>query len=105
MVSIRPVTGAHLIIRHDELHRRMAGRAFYFDDGTGRMVICYPLDRTILLGTTEIQVDSPDDDRVASDDIRYLTGALSSLFDDIEVTEGDVGHGRKSRVESVAVAR
>ncbi len=87
---IRPVKGAHLVIRHDELHRRMAGRAFYFDDGTGRMVICYPLDRTILLGTTEIQVDSPDDDRVASDEIRYLTGALSSLFDDIEVTEGDV---------------
>lgn len=87
---IRPVKGAHLIVRHDELHRRMAGRAFYFDDGTGRMVICYPLDRTILLGTTEIQVASPDDDRVTAAETRYLTGALSGLFDDIEVTEANV---------------
>lgn len=87
---IRPVKGAHLIVRHDELHRRMAGRAFYFDDGTGRMVICYPLDRTILLGTTEIQVDSPDDDRVAAAEVSYLSGALSGLFDDIDVTADNV---------------
>lgn len=83
---IRPVKGAHLLIRHDELFQRMAGRAFYFDDGKGRMVICYPLDRTILLGTTEIQVEDPNDASVAPAEADYLLSALSSLFDDIEIT-------------------
>lgn len=87
---IRPVKGAHVLVRHDELQKRMDSRAFYFDDGTGRMVICYPLDHTILLGTTEIQVDSPDDDTVAASETKYLTGAISSLFDDIDVTERNI---------------
>lgn len=87
---IRPVKGAHVLVRHEELHRRMNNRAFYFDDGTGRMVICYPLDRTILLGTTEIQVATPDDDTIAASETLYLTGALSGLFDDIEITEKNI---------------
>lgn len=87
---IRPVKGAHLLIRHDELFRRMAGRAFYFDDGTGRMVICYPLDRTILLGTTEIPVEDPDDTSIAPSEIRYLINSLSNLFDDIDISVGHI---------------
>ncbi|MEN5300011.1 glycerol-3-phosphate dehydrogenase/oxidase [Brucella sp. TWI559] len=87
---IRPVKGAHVLLRHDELHQRMAGRAFYFDDGTGRMVICYPLDKTILLGTTEIQIKSPDDSSVAPSEVSYLLQALSDLFDDIDITNDHV---------------
>jgi len=84
---IRPVKGAHLLLRHDALFSRMAGKAFYFDDGMGRMVISYPLDGTVLLGTTEIQVNDPDDDTVEQSEIAYLLRAISQLFDDIEVNE------------------
>jgi glycerol-3-phosphate dehydrogenase len=87
---IRPVKGAHLLIRHDELLKRMDGRAFYFDDGTGRMVICYPLDHTILLGTTEIEVKTPDDAAIAPSEIDYLLTSLSGLFTDISLTRADV---------------
>lgn len=87
---IRPVKGAHVLLCHNELHQRMAGRAFYFDDGTGRMVICYPLDKTILLGTTEIQVASADDSSIAPTEISYLLNALSDLFDDIDITHEHV---------------
>lgn len=87
---VRPVKGAHLLIRHDGLLARMAGRAFYFDDGTGRMVITYPLDRTILLGTTEIQVENPSDTEIAPDEIDYLLTALSGLFTDISVSRDNI---------------
>lgn len=87
---IRPVKGAHVLLRHNELHQRMAGRAFYFDDGTGRMVICYPLEKTILLGTTEIQVSSADDHSIAPSEVSYLLSALSDLFDDISITNEHV---------------
>lgn len=82
---VRPVKGAHLLIRHEALHARMDGAAFYFDDGTGRMVISYPLDRTILLGTTEIAVGNPDDAEIAPAEVDYLLTAISGLFDDIVV--------------------
>jgi glycerol-3-phosphate dehydrogenase len=87
---IRPVKGAHLLIRNDALLERMANRAFYFDDGTGRMVIAYPLDRTVLLGTTEITVSDPSDNTIAEHEISYLVRAISSLFDDIEIRSKDI---------------
>lgn len=87
---IRPVKGAHVLIRNAALFARMANRAFYFDDGTGRMVIAYPLDHTVLLGTTEITVKDPSDDTIAAQEISYLTRSISSLFDDIEIGSKDV---------------
>lgn len=87
---IRPVKGAHLLIRNDALLERMANRAFYFDDGTGRMVIAYPLDRTVLLGTTEITVSDPSDNTITEQEISYLARAISSLFDDIEIRSKDI---------------
>lgn len=87
---VRGVKGAHLVLNHPELLARMAGRAFYFDDGRGRMVICLPLAETVLMGTTEIEVTSADDRVVAEAEVAYLLAALSRLFDDITVSEADV---------------
>ncbi|MGO4853566.1 glycerol-3-phosphate dehydrogenase/oxidase [Phaeovulum sp. W22_SRMD_FR3] len=83
---VRGVKGAHLVLDHPELHARMAGRAFYFEDARGRMVICLPLAETILMGTTEIETPSPDDSAVTETEICYLLAALSGLFDDISVS-------------------
>lgn len=87
---VRGVKGAHLVLRHAGLHQRMAGRAFYFDDGRGRMVICLPLAETILMGTTEIETADADDRQVARDEVDYLLGALSRLFQDIRLERSDV---------------
>lgn len=82
---VRGVKGAHLVLRHPALLARMAGAAHYFDDGRGRMVICLPLAETILMGTTEIEA-APGDRRVAEEEVDYLLGALSRLFQDIAVS-------------------
>ena len=82
---IRGVKGAHLVLRHPQLLARMAGRAFYFDDGTGRMVICLPVEDTILMGTTEVETRDPDDKAVAAVEVDYLLAALGRLFGDITV--------------------
>ena len=50
----------------------MAGRAFYFDDGNGRMVICLPMKGAVLMGTTEVETPDADDHFVADIEIRYL---------------------------------
>lgn len=83
---VRGVKGAHLVLRHPALHQRMAGRAFYFDDGRGRMVISLPVEDAILIGTTEVETRDPQDHSVMSDEIDYLLASLNKLFDDIRVT-------------------
>lgn len=87
---VRGVKGAHLALRHDALYQRMAGRAFYFDDGSGRMVICLPVADVVLLGTTEVESSDPADHAVAGSEIDYLLTAINTLFDDITVTRADI---------------
>ncbi|MFT8345448.1 glycerol-3-phosphate dehydrogenase/oxidase [Gluconobacter oxydans] len=87
---IRGIKGAHLVLRHDALHERMNGRAFYFDDGKGRMVICLPVQDVVLVGTTEIEASDPKDHSVSHAEITYLLGALNTLFDDLTVSESNI---------------
>lgn len=82
---VRGIKGAHLVLRHPALLQRMAGRAFYFDDGSGRMVICLPVGNSILMGTTEVETADPADRKVAGPEVAYLLRALSQLFADIVV--------------------
>lgn len=89
---VRPVKGAHIVIRNDALLERLAGRAFYFDDGRGRMVICCPMERTVLMGTTEIPSPDPDDDQVALHEVEYLRRAIDGLFTDISVSPDQIVH-------------
>jgi len=63
----------------------MRGRAFYFDDGRGRMVICLPVEDVVLIGTTEVETRDPQDHSVVASEIDYLLAALNKLFDDIHV--------------------
>lgn len=87
---LRGIKGAHLVLHNPKLFERMAGRAFYFDDGTGRMVITLPVDRNVLVGTTEVETTDPDDRRVAEDEIAYLLRAMDGLFTDISVDRSQI---------------
>lgn len=80
---VRGVKGAHLLLCHPQLQARMAGRAFYFDDGQGRMVICLPVGDCVLMGTTEVEAADPADHAVAQHEVDYLLNALSQLFTDL----------------------
>ena len=82
---VRGVKGAHLILDNPALAQRMNGRALYFDDGTGRMVIALPVDNNVLLGTTEIETGDPDDKTISVMEIDYLLNAINRPFADISV--------------------
>ncbi len=87
---IRGVKGAHVVLRNDKLRTRMAGRAFYFHDGSNRMVIALPVGETILFGTTEVETREPSDRSVADHEIDYLIQCICRLFPDIPISPGDV---------------
>lgn len=84
---VSAVRGAHIVVKHDALHQRMDGRAFYLDDGDGRMVIAAPHSNTVLMGTTEVKAEG---NAVNPDEIVYLKTALSRLFTDINIGDTDI---------------
>ncbi|MDD7973548.1 glycerol-3-phosphate dehydrogenase/oxidase [Roseinatronobacter alkalisoli] len=83
---LRGVKGAHIVLNNPALSTRMDGRAFYFDDGTGRMIITLPVGRNVLVGTTEVDTSEPEDRSISEDEIGYLLRAIDGLFSDIAVT-------------------
>lgn len=87
---LRGVKGAHLVLDNPALHARMDGRAFYFDDGTGRMIITLPVGDNVLAGTTEVETQDPDDRDIAGGEVDYLLRAMDGLFSDIAVTRDQV---------------
>ena len=87
---VRGVKGAHLVLDHPALHDRMAGRAFYFDDGTGRMIITLPVGDNILVGTTEVETKDADDHSISETEIAYLLRAIDRLFTDISVDRAHI---------------
>ena len=77
--------GSHLVLDCPELREAMAGCAFSFDDGRGRMCITYAFGDKVLLGSTDIRVANPDEARCDADEVRYLLGAIRIVFPTIDV--------------------
>jgi glycerol-3-phosphate dehydrogenase len=105
--------GSHLILDNPALRTAMQGRAFSFDDGSGRMCIAYPLGDMVLLGSTDIRVSDPD--RAVCDDaeIDYLIGAIRVIFPLIDVGREQIRYRfcgvrplpRSTRADTVNISR
>ena len=72
--------GSHLVLDHPRLRDALAGRMAYFEASDGRVCIAYPFLDRVLVGSTDIPVDDPD--QVATDpaEIDYLLTVLGELF-------------------------
>lgn len=77
--------GSHLVLDCPALHAALAGRAFSFDDGKGRLCIVYPLKDAVLLGSTDIHIDDPDTAICDADETAYLLGAIRLIFPMVDV--------------------
>lgn len=77
--------GAHLVLAHDELRDACAGHELFFETPDGRIVLFFPLEGRVLLGTTDIPADDPDDVAVSEEEIDYLLGSLRAVFPNLAV--------------------
>ena len=82
--------GSHLVLDHPELSMAIGENAFYFENADGRIVLLLPLEDRVLLGTTDIRVDEPDQATVTDEEIRYLLDMIGRVFPRIEVDESHI---------------
>ncbi len=77
--------GSHLILDHPELWEALDGHEFFFENGDGRIVLICPLGPRVLLGTSDLPVDSPDDAACTDDEIDYFIAMTRRIFPAINV--------------------
>lgn len=82
--------GSHLVVDHPELHRATQGHEMFFENEDGRITLFLPLGDKVLLGTTDIPIDDPEDAICTEEEVDYILNALRIVFPTINVTRDHV---------------
>ena len=82
--------GSHLILDNPELHAALQGKEFFFENDDGRIVLIFPLEDKVLVGTSDLYIDDPDEARCTDEEVDYFIEMIEHVFPDIEVTQTQI---------------
>ncbi len=82
--------GSHLVVDCPALHEALDGRMVYYQPPDGRVCIVFPFMDKVVMGSTDIRVDDPDEARCDEDEIEYMFAALRGVFPGVKVSREDV---------------
>lgn len=82
--------GSHLVLNHPTLRDALEGRMAYFEAQDGRVCIVYPFLDRVLVGSTDIPIDDPDQISTEPSEVNYLLEVLSDVFPNLVVGRDDV---------------
>ncbi|MEM7128593.1 MAG: glycerol-3-phosphate dehydrogenase/oxidase [Chloroflexota bacterium] len=77
--------GSHLVLDHPELREAIGESELFFENKDGRIVLIYPFKERIIVGTSDIAIDNPDDARCSEEEINYFLEMISIVFPSIQV--------------------
>jgi glycerol-3-phosphate dehydrogenase len=82
--------GSHLILQHPALLEATRGSEFYFEHEDGRLVLILPFFNRVMIGTTDIRIDMPDEAVASEAEIDYLLAMVNKVFPSIKVERSDI---------------
>lgn len=82
--------GSHLVLHHDDLHKAIGQHEIFFENKDGRIVLIFPLQDKVLIGTSDLPIDDPDQARCTQEEIDYFLGMLARVFPNIKVDPSQV---------------
>jgi len=82
--------GSHIVVDHPELYESNAGHEMFFENTDGRICLFFPLEDRVLIGTTDIPIDNPDDAVCTDEEIDYMLSLVKVVFPSINVTPDDI---------------
>jgi len=82
--------GSHLVLDHPALRDSLDGRMAYFEASDGRVCIVYPFMDRVLVGSTDIPVEDPDQVVTEPSEIDYLLDVLRELFPQLRFARDQV---------------
>lgn len=82
--------GAHLIIDHPELRAACMNHEMFFENKDGRICLFLPLLDKVMVGTTDIPVDNPDDVEVTDEEIDYILETVKIVFPAIKLDRSHI---------------
>jgi len=82
--------GSHLVLKHDELRKAIGENEFFFENKDGRIVLIFPLFDRVLIGTSDIPVEFPDDARCTDQEIDYFLDMVKRVFPSLSLSRENI---------------
>lgn len=82
--------GSHLMLDHPELHAACGGNEFFFENNDGRIVLIFPFHNRVMVGTTDIRIENPEEAVCTDEEIDYILGMLPKVFPTIDVNRSHI---------------
>ncbi|MEM9160113.1 MAG: glycerol-3-phosphate dehydrogenase/oxidase [Verrucomicrobiota bacterium] len=83
--------GSHLILEAPKLRAELGDEMFFYETADNRICILIPYSRTqLLLGTTDIRIDNPEEAVCSQEEINYLLTAANDLFPKANLREEQI---------------
>ncbi len=77
--------GSHLVLDHPELRQAIGGKEFFFENQDGRIVLIFPFYDKVIVGTSDIPMENPDQARCTDEEIDYFIKLVARVFPKIKV--------------------
>jgi len=82
--------GSHLVIDNPELYKTLGDRMVYYEHEDGRVCITFRFMDKVVMGSTDIKVDNPDDAVCDNDEVDYMISTLKSVFPAILISRENI---------------
>jgi glycerol-3-phosphate dehydrogenase len=82
--------GSHLVLDHPALAEAIGNNEIFFENSDGRIVLIFPYLGRVMIGTTDIRVDDPDQAVCTEDEIDYMLNLVKRVFPDITVAREQI---------------
>tara|TARA_R110002050_G_scaffold177889_1_gene311101 strand:- start:68149 stop:69840 length:1692 start_codon:yes stop_codon:yes gene_type:complete len=82
--------GSHLVIDNMELTRATRGQMLFYENEDGRICILFPFQGKVLVGSTDIKIDNPEEAICHKDEVEYMLNAVKQIFPNIKILNSDI---------------
>lgn len=72
--------GSHIVVDHPELFESCKGREIFFENNDGRIVLIYPVQGRVLIGTTDLPIGNPDHAVCTEEEVDYFIDLVGHVF-------------------------
>ena len=82
--------GSHIVVKHAELRKAIGENEFFFENEDGRIVLIFPLYDHVLIGTSDIPVENPDETHCTDEEIDYFLHLTRRIFPSLGLTRENI---------------
>ena len=82
--------GSHIVVRHDELRKAIGEHEFFFENKDGRIVLILPYFDKVMIGTSDIPVENPDEVRCTEEEVEYFLDMVQRVFPNLKLSRENI---------------